>query len=296
MRGTLRWVRADLRAHRGQSALTVAVVAGVVAALVLATMLLEGALNPWQELFSRTSGADMLVYLSENAPAGKLHGLPGVDTVAAPYQEAPATLAQGAQRSQVQIDGMPLRPPAMSDPLVVAGTWLRAASPDGVVVEASFAAAVHVGVGSAVVVTGVDGYTVRMRVIGVADTADQGFYPQWTPGLIWAPTGLLARVEPALSEREEVVGLRLSDPSAAGIVQVSQAVVDAYNGTDESPPVQRVTSRQQVMDSMASDDRLLGLLLGLFGVIALIAAPCAIANVVSGRVLMQWRDIAMLKA
>jgi putative ABC transport system permease protein len=50
------------------------------------------------------------------------------------------------------------------------------------------------------------------------------------------------------------------------------------------------------MDSMASDDRLLGLLLALFGVIALIAAPCAIANVVSGRVLMQRRDIAMLKA
>jgi putative ABC transport system permease protein len=54
MRGALRWVRADLRAHRGQSVTTVAVVAGVVAALVLAVMLLEGALNPWQQLFART--------------------------------------------------------------------------------------------------------------------------------------------------------------------------------------------------------------------------------------------------
>jgi putative ABC transport system permease protein len=296
MRGTLRWARADLRAHRGQSVLTVAVVAGVVAALVLATMLLAGALNPWQELFSRTNGADMLVYLSEGAPAAKLHGLPGVQTVAVPYQEAPATLAQGAEKEQAQIDGMPLTPPAMSAPLVVAGTWLRAGSPDGVVVEASFAAAVHVGVGSALVVTGVDGYTARMRVIGIADTADQGFYPQWQPGLIWARPGLLAQVEPAASERAEVVGLRLPDPSAAGMAQVSQEVFDAYNGTDESSPVQRITSRQQVMDSMASDDRLLGLLLALFGVIALIAAPCAIANVVSGRVLMQRRDIAMLKA
>jgi len=50
------------------------------------------------------------------------------------------------------------------------------------------------------------------------------------------------------------------------------------------------------MNSMASDDRLLGELLALFGVIALVAAPCAIANVTSGRVLMQRRDIAMLKA
>src|ERR1700734_3308608 len=50
------------------------------------------------------------------------------------------------------------------------------------------------------------------------------------------------------------------------------------------------------MDSMAADDRLLGELLALFGIIALVAAPCAIANVTSGRVLMQRRDIAMLKA
>ena len=47
---------------------------------------------------------------------------------------------------------------------------------------------------------------------------------------------------------------------------------------------------------MANNDRLLGLLLGLFGVIALVAAPCAIANVTAGRVLMQRQDIAMLKA
>ena len=47
---------------------------------------------------------------------------------------------------------------------------------------------------------------------------------------------------------------------------------------------------------MASNDRLLGLLLALFGIIALVAAPCAIANVTAGRVLVQRQDIAMLKA
>ena len=38
------------------------------------------------------------------------------------------------------------------------------------------------------------------------------------------------------------------------------------------------------------------LLLALFGIIALLAAPCAIANVTAGRVLVQRQDIAMLKA
>ena len=46
MRGTLRWARADLRARRGQALVTIAVVAGVVTALFLATMLLQGAVNP----------------------------------------------------------------------------------------------------------------------------------------------------------------------------------------------------------------------------------------------------------
>ena len=296
MRGTLRWVRADLRAHLGQSASTVAVVTGVVAALVLATMLLEGALNPWQQLFNRTRGADMLVYLGNGTPVKALRTLPGVQQVAAPYAAAPATLVQRAQKSPVQLDGMTPALPAMSAPLVVAGGWLRAGHPDDVVVEASFAAAAGIGVGDRIVLDGVDGTTVTMRVTGIADTADQGFYPDWTPGLIWAQQSLVARVEPTASERTEVAGLRLSDPSAAGIGQVSQEVFDAYNGASESSPVQRITTSQQVMDSMASDDRLLGLVLALFGIIALVAAPCAIANVTSGRVLMQRQDIAMLKA
>lgn len=302
MHGTVRWIRADLRAHRSQSAVTVAVIAGVVAALVLAVMLLEGALNPWQELFNRTKGADVLVYLAGDTPTGQLASIPGVTAVASPYDAAPATLVQGAQKSQVQLCGMTPRPPAVSAPLMVAGTWLRASDPKGVVIEASFAAAVHVGVGDQIMLDGVDGTMVSMRVAGLADTADQGFYPQWTPGLIWASNRLLAQVEPTKSETTEVVGLRLSDPSPSGTGLVSQDVFNAYNdpsaynAASQGSPVERITTRQQVMNSMASEDRLLGELLALFGVIALVAAPCAIANVTSGRVLMQRRDIAMLKA
>jgi putative ABC transport system permease protein len=294
VRGTLRWVRTDLRAHRAQSAMTVAVIAGVVAALVLAVMLLEGALNPWQQLFNRTKGADALVYLAGGTSAANLRALPGVTEVAAPYEAADATLVQGQRESHVQVDGMTPSLPAMSAPLVVAGTWLRAGQLNGVVIEASFAAADGVGLGSEIVLHGVDGTTVLVSIIGIADTADQGFYPQWTPGLIWAQQGLLAEVEPAQSETTEVVGLRLADPSAAGTA-FTQDVFDAYNPIVNSP-VERVTTSQQVMDSMASDDRLLGELLALFGIIALTAAPCAIANVTSGRVLMQRQDLAMLKA
>jgi len=125
MRGTLRWARADLRARRGQALLTVGVVAGVVAALVLASMLLEGAINPWKGLFARTHGADVVVWFSYGTDTGKLRSLPGIREVGGRYQVAPATLEQGPAKSHVQLTAMGTTRPALSAPLVVAGTWLR---------------------------------------------------------------------------------------------------------------------------------------------------------------------------
>jgi putative ABC transport system permease protein len=296
MRGTLRWARADLRARRGQALVTVAVVAGVVAALFLATMLLQGAVNPWQQLFARTRGADVLVYFQNGTDTKDLRFVAGIKTIGKPYQAASATLEQGAVKSPVELRAMPPGRPAMSAPVLVAGTWLRASAPDGVVLEASFAQAVHAGVGDSIMVDGIDGTSVWMRVIGLADTADQGFYPQWTPGLIWVHPRMLTQVEPNRGETEEVVGLRLYDSSAVATGQVVQTIWNLYNGSGENSAVERYSTWQQVKDSMASNDRLLGLLLALFGIIALAAAPCAIANVTAGRVLVQRQDLAMLKA
>ena len=293
---TWKVAQADLRARRGQALITVVVVAGVVASLLLATMLLQGAVNPWQQLFARTRGADVLIYFQNGTNTKELRYVAGIREIGKPYQAASATLEQGAVRSPVELRAMTPAPPAMSAPLLVAGTWLRPWVPAGVVLEASFAEAVHLGVGDRIVVDGIDGTLVHMRVIGIADTADQGFYPQWTPGLIWVQHGLLASVEPSASETQEIVGLRLYDSSTVATGEVVQTIWNLYNGSGENSAVERYSTWQQVKDSMASNDRLLGLLLALFGIIALVAAPCAIANVTAGRVLVQRQDIAMLKA
>jgi putative ABC transport system permease protein len=298
MRGTLRWARADLRARRGQALITVAVVAGVVAALFLATMLLQGAVNPWQQLSARTRGADVLIYFQNGTNTNELRHVAGIKETGQPYQAAPATLERGAMKSPVELRAMTQDLPAMSAPLVVTGTWLRSSAQDGAVVEASFAQAMGVGVGDWITVDGIDGTRVPMRVIGIADTADQGFYPQWTPGLIWVQHGLLTRVEANPGETLQIVGLRLFDKSTVATGQVVQTIWNLYNGPAENSAsaVERYSTWQQVKDSMANNDRLLGLLLALFGIIALLAAPCAIANVTAGRVLVQRQDIAMLKA
>src|SRR3984885_8417225 len=296
MRGTLRWARADLRARRGQALTTVAVVAAVVAALFLAIMLLQGAVNPWQQLFARTRGADVLIYFQDGTNTADLRHVAGIRAMSTPYQAASATLEQGAVKSQVELRAMTPAPPTMSVPVIVAGSWLRSSAPDGAVLEASFAQAVHVGVGDRIQVDGIDGTAVAMTVIGIADTADQGFYPQWTPGLIWVQHDLLTRVEPHASETHVIVGLRLNDNSAIATGQVVQTIWNLYNGAGENSAVERYSTWQQVKASMASNDRLLGLLLALFGIITLVAAPCAIANVTAARVLLQRQDIAMLKA
>ncbi len=296
MRGTLRWARADLRARRGQALTTIAVVGAVVAALFLAIMLLQGAVNPWQQLSARTRGADVLVYFQDGTNTAGLRHVAGIHEMATPYQAASATLEQGAVKSPVELRAMTPAPPTMSVPIIVDGSWLRSSAPDGAVLEASFAQAVHVGVGGRIQVDGIDGTSVAMTVIGIADTADQGFYPQWTPGLIWVQHTLLTRVEPNPSETHVIVGLRLDDNSAIATGQVVQTIWNLYNGVGENSAVERYSTWQQVRDSMASNDRLLGLLLALFGIIALVAAPCAIANVTAGRVLVQRQDIAMLKA
>jgi hypothetical protein len=147
-----------------------------------------------------------------------------------------------------------------------------------------------------IIVDGIDGTTVPMTVIGIADTADQGFYPQWTPGLIWVQHKLLTRVEPNASETQEVVGLRLADNSAVATGQVVQTIWNSTTARTRTRPSSATPPGSRCRGSMASNDRLLGLLLALFGIIALVAAPCAIANVTAGRVLVQRQDIAMLKA
>ena len=86
-----------------------------------------------------------------------------------------------------------------------------------------------------------------MRVIGIADTADQGFYPQWTPGLIWVQHRLLTKVEPRASETQEIVGLRLYDNSTVATGQVVQTIWNLYNG------VERVLGRRALLHLAAGE-------------------------------------------
>lgn len=290
MRASIRWIRADLRARRGQAVLTVLAVAGVVTALITAATLLEEGTNPWRGLFTRGHGVHILLHTRQAPDPAALRRLdPEVAEIAGPYRSAPATVHWQGRRIPVALREMSAVPPRVGRPLVREGNWLDAARPDGVVVERSFARALGLRPGSAFPVTGLNGASHALTVVGLADSADQGFYPQWTPGLAWTLPETLRQVEPAEGRAEAVTGLRLADAEATDLVV--QRAVTVFGGQ-----VQRVSTWREVRAAMELDNRLLGRLLALFGAAGLVAAAMAVAGAVGGRVLTQLRDIATLKS
>jgi putative ABC transport system permease protein len=291
MRAIARWVGADIRASAGQAVAVVVVVAGTVTALLLSAALLQGATNPWQGLFTATKGAQIWLHLAPGTKTARLQSVPGITAVAGPEQATAATLIQPGQRTRVELRAMSPALPAIGRPVVVSGHWLTTAAPGSVVLESTFAEAVHAPVGAELTLDNVDGsIAARVRVGGLAETADQGFYPDQTPGLIWGLPALLRRVEPNPGGTEEVVGLKIADPARSGFV-VQEVVTQLGAST-----VGSVSTWQQVKQSMARRDPLLGLLLALFGLVALGAAVLAIVNVTSGRVLVQHAELGMLQA
>ncbi|GAA2206050.1 hypothetical protein GCM10009850_015080 [Nonomuraea monospora] len=283
-----RWIRADLRARTGEAVLTVLAVAGIVAALITAATLLEDSTNPWRSLSAQTDGAHVWIYIKDS-PQVALGGIDGVTQTAGPYRSAPVTVAQDGKKEPASLRAMPATPAAVAHPLVAEGRWLDPSQPDGVVVERSFAASLGLRLGAPFSIITINGERHTLYVRGIADSADQGFYPEWTPGLAYVLPVMLDRVEPMLGRSEWVTGLRLADPEAAQVV--SQRVVVLLEDR-----LQRVYTWREVRSAMELDNRLLGTLLALFGVVGLVAAALALANAAGGRVLGQLRDLATLKS
>jgi putative ABC transport system permease protein len=286
----IRWIRADLRTRPGQALLSVSVVAGVVTALILAITLLAGAMDPWKGVFARSDGAHVWLHTRPGTDISSLEQMDGVTAVTGPYETAGATALQEGQRAPLELRALGSKLPDVGRPVVTKGRWLDLSRPSGVVIERTLARTLRLGVGDQINVRGLNGIRRGLPVIGIADASDQGPYPSWTPGLVWALPATVSEIEPATSSTEQLVGLRLADPSAADFVV--QRVVTVLGGDH----VDRVSTWQQVRASMEVDSRLLGLLLGMFGVVALIAAALAIGNAAGGRILSLLQDLALLKA
>ncbi|GGQ64244.1 FtsX-like permease family protein [Streptomyces asoensis] len=282
MRATLRWAHSDLRTHRGEALFLVLATFGVVVSLLLATALFGYATNPWERVFTQSRGAHVWIHAGASARTAGLAGLDGVESVAGPYPTAATTVSSRGARASVEIRGTDGRP-AVGRPLIASGRWLDPAAPDGVVLESSLARALLAGPGD---VLTLPGGARPLTVLGVADSPEPRFRQGERPGLVWAPPSAV----PAGGEQGQVIGLRLTDPADTDYA-VQRAVTVLGAGA-----VREVSTWQQARAEAQGDDRLLGQILGLFGLGALVAAGLAVHGAIGTRIRGHLRDISVLKA
>ncbi|MER7476640.1 FtsX-like permease family protein [Streptomyces sp. NPDC126510] len=280
MRATLRWAHSDLRTHRGEALFLVLATAGIVASLLLATALFGYATNPWQRVFTQSHGAHVWLHTDTAADTGKLAGLDGVESVVGPYPSAATTVSTRGSRAAVELRGMPERSSDGRPPLV-SGHWLDPSHPSGVVLESRLARALLAGPGDTLDVPG----TAReLTVVGLADSAEPRYRPGEQPGLVWALPSAVP--DPG----GQVIGLRLTDPGDTSYI-VQRAVTVLGSGT-----IGEVSTWQQARAEAQGDNRLLGQVLGLFGLGALVAAGLAVHGAIGTRIRGHLRDLSVLKA
>ncbi|MGY1582327.1 FtsX-like permease family protein [Streptomyces sp. MN13] len=281
MRATLRWAHSDLRTHRGEALFLVLATAGIVLSLLLAAALFGYATNPWQRVFTQARGAHVWLHTAPTADARDLAGLDGVESVAGPYPTASTTVVAGGSRASVELRGSSARTPSVGRPLLASGHWLDPATPDGVVLESRLALALLAEPGDTLTLPGT---ARRLTVVGVADSAEPRYRPGEQPGLVWALPSAVPDPD------AQVIGLRLKDPGDTGYA-VQRAVTVLGAGA-----IGEVSTWQQARAEAQGDNRLLGQVLGLFGLGALAAAGLAVHGAIGTRIRGHLRDISVLKA
>ncbi|MEU9638910.1 FtsX-like permease family protein [Streptomyces tendae] len=280
MRATLRWAHSDLRTHRGEALFLVLATAGIVASLLLATALFGYATNPWQRVFTQARGAHVWLHTDRAADTGELAALDGVQSVAGPYPTASTIVAVRGTRASVELRGTAERPD-VGRPLLTAGHWLDAGDPDGVVLETRLARALLAQPGDTLTLPGTSR---TLTVLGIADSPERRYRPGEQPGLVWAPPAAVP--DPG----GQVIGLRLTDPGETDYA-VQRAVTVLGAGA-----IGQVSTWEQARAEAQGDNRLLGQVLGLFGLGALLAAGLAVHGAIGTRIRGHLRDISVLKA
>ncbi|TVL89363.1 ABC transporter permease [Streptomyces sp. SAJ15] len=292
MRASARWVQADLRAHRGAAVFIVLANVGIAVSLLLASALFSYAADPWQRVFTQSSGAHVWIHARSDAPAGTLADLDEVSGASGPFRtlRTVAGPERGGSGVALELRATADRP-ATAGPQLGSGRWLEpgrdAGRGGGVVLEGSAARALWADPGDLVRLRGFDR---PLRVVGVANTAEVQYRAGDRPGVAWVLPATLAAADAAEEQRGQTIGLRLADAGDTDYV-VQRAVTGL--GADR---ITGVSTWRQARSEAGGDNQLLARLLALFGLGALLAAALAVGGAISSRVRGHLRDISVLKA
>ncbi|MGW0792728.1 FtsX-like permease family protein [Streptomyces sp. NPDC002911] len=287
---TLRWLLADLRAHRGEALFVVLATSGIVVSLLMAGALVSYASDPWQRVFSQSKGAHVVLHTRPGTDVSGLREQNGVTAVSGPFRTAQTSVQSSSSSASVELREMPVAPPAVGRPVLAEGHWPARGANGRIVLESGVAQALWAEPGDLLTLSGKDGSRRSLTVTGIADSAELPYAAGKRPGVGWVSPGEVDSLALDASVRGQFVALRLSDPADTDFaVQRAVTVLGADN-------VVQVADWRRARAETESDDRLLGLLVGLFATGALLAAALAVVGAISTRIRSQLRDISVLKA
>jgi putative ABC transport system permease protein len=277
----------DLRRRPGTGLLLLVALVAATTTLTLALVVRASAEKPWDHTFALTSGPHVVATTfhadtATNAAMSNLADTPEVTVHSGPYpllSMGEGALEANGRRIDVEVMARDTAPAAVDQPALTSGGWIR---DGGVVVEASFAAALRVGVGDHLTIAGQP-----FDVVGVAVTTSRQPTPFYSHGLVWATRTDADRLAPSAQYRGAVLMLRLDDPAQAPAFAATHAsdhdevFVDDWQST-------RLDALTDVMFA------LVGLIVGAVSLALLASASVAVA--VAGRMAAQARWAAILKA
>jgi putative ABC transport system permease protein len=286
-----RLVVADVKRRRAQSVLLVVMIVTTTTTLTLALALHHTSQSPFARTRAATKGPDLI---ASNGPApgltrpsptqfAPLMHARAVGATAGPFPVAFARLTAPGINVAVDVEGRDRAPAQVDQPLLTAGHWV---TPAGAVIERGLASALGLHVGDTISLG-----AHKLRVVGIALTTAQPFYPASAPGLVW-----LTRTDAqGLATPSEPLGYVLDIKLARGaslhsLDAASHSFVLASNLPSIVEPWQAVRSHDYRV--IALDQKVL--LIGSW--LLSMLAVASIAVVVGGRMAEQTRRVGLLKA
>lgn len=290
IRSTLLLLFARLRSHPWRS-LVVAGAVSVASGIALSALaVLAVADDPWARLVEATRGADVELDGVSTRPApAELAALPGVVRVGELIESGDAALEAGGDLLLVELTRMPEDRVAMEvdRPFVITGRWFQADRE--VVLEATYADTLGIGVGDEVTLSGERSRTVR--VVGTAATTMRPSYPERLPGSVFAGAALYDAIGPVGSPGWSL-GLHLQDPSRAH--DVAAQINEGLACTREDGGCARSSTniRDQAFPQRADDNASVML---FFAVLMLITSVMLVVTLLGSRLVSEARELTLLQ-
>jgi putative ABC transport system permease protein len=299
--GTAIWyrARADLRGRRVQTASVVFIVALGTLLTGLGLVVFASAQAPFDNLFTQLNGAQLWIYSSAPDPwtPAQLDAItqaPNVTDATAVEEQARGYILLGANKLTADLRSFPAQQPAIGKLLITQGTTLSPDDPAGVIVDQPFATAQGLRVNDRLTLVTASGQQ-HVHVRGIAVDVNHDSEDDGRSAHVHLLLATLGGYFPP-TQRFEVIGLRLADPSTteATFMAISQrlAAQEYPNPSQNLDWEDWLTFRA----AFGSASRLSATLLLAFGIVSLVAAGVIVVNLVMGQVLAQQRDLGILKA